>query len=86
VTEEGVGVHLTRLRSRSFPVGFWVHPAVRSMASALRIAAVPKVVLSKSRRAAGVKLPAASDRLGVIVGGAMLPFVPVAWVLTERAV
>lgn len=59
---------------------------MRSIASALRLAAVPKVVLSSSRRAAGVKLPAASDRFGVIVGGAMVPFFPSAGILTERAV
>jgi hypothetical protein len=46
------------------------------MTSALLLAAVPIVVLCKSRRAAGVKFPEASARRGVDDGGAMLPFLP----------
>lgn len=43
------------------------------MASALLAAAVPIVLLFKSLLAAGVKLPTASDLLGVHDGGAILP-------------
>jgi hypothetical protein len=72
----GAGVH--RMRFRSFSLAFVPpsHPAVRSMASALLIAAVPKVLRSSNRRAAGVRLPAASERRGVHEGGAILVFVP----------
>ncbi len=41
-----------------------------SMASARLLAAVPSVVLWSSLRAAGVKFPVASERRGVILGGA----------------
>jgi len=47
-----------------------------SIASARLVAAVPNAVLSNNRRAAGVKF--ASVRRGVHVGGAILPFFPVA--------
>ena len=53
------------------------HPDVRAIDSARLVAAVPMVLRSKSRRAAGVKLPAASDRRGVQDGGAILPLLPV---------
>jgi len=72
---EGVGVHRTRSRSLSFPLVS--HPDVRVIDSARLAAAVPMVLRSKSRRAAGVKLPAASDRRGVQDGGAIFPLLPV---------
>ena len=74
-TAEGVGVHRTRSRSLSLPLVS--HPDVRAIDSARLAAAVPMVLRSKSRRAAGVKLPAASDRRGVQDGGAIPPFLPV---------
>lgn len=70
----GVGVHRTRLRSFPFPFKLLSHPAERSIASALFTAAVPIVLRSSSLRAAGVRLPAASERRGVHDGGAILPF------------
>ena len=72
---EGVGVHRTRSRSLSLPLVS--HPDVRAMDSARLAAAVPMVLRSKSRRAAGVKLPGASDRRGVQDGGAIPPLLPV---------
>jgi hypothetical protein len=44
------------------------------MASALLEAIAPIVVRTSSRRAAGVKFPAASERFGVQLGGAIDPF------------
>ena len=64
-----MGVQRTRFKSFCFPS----HPAILSIASALREAAVP-IVRSSSRRAAGVKFPAASERRGVQLGGAIDPF------------
>lgn len=61
----GVGVHLTLLRSLSL----LVYPLILSIASARRAAAVPMVVLSNSRFAAGVRLPGALR--GVQDGGAI---------------
>lgn len=73
----GVGVHRTLFKSFSFPLTLLPsHPVLRSMASALLTAAVPIVLLSSSRLAAGVRLPAASDRRGVHEGGAIFPFLP----------
>lgn len=73
VFDVGVGV---QRRSLSFPFVPESQPASRSMASALLLAAVPSVVLWSNRRAAGVRLPAASARRGVHDGGAMFPFFP----------
>jgi hypothetical protein len=75
----GAGVH--RMRFRSFTFVSPSHPAVRSIASALLIAAVPRVLRSNNRRAAGVRLPAASERRGVHEGGGipsflLVPLVP----------
>jgi hypothetical protein len=71
------------MRFRSFSLAFVPpsHPAVRSIASALLVAAVPRALRSSNRRAAGVRLPAASERRGVHEGGAILPFVPLMGVL-----
>lgn len=64
----GVGVHRTWLRSFSLePPQLVVLP----IASARRAAAVPSVVLSSNRFAAGVRLPGASALRGVQPGGAM---------------
>jgi hypothetical protein len=63
-----------RFRSFSFVFVPPSHLAVRSIASALFIAAVPSVLRSSNRRAAGVRLPAASERRGVHEGGGILPF------------
>lgn len=77
VVDVGVGVHLVFAKSRSFPLELSQPPAL-SIASARRVAATPIVVLCKSLCAAGVRLPEASDRLGVQDGGAIEPldFVP----------
>jgi len=84
-TDVGVGVHRTRSRSFSFPL-LDSQPAVRSIASALLAAAVPMVVRSSRRRAAGVRFPLASARRGVHEGGGMLPFFPSKAVLILRGV
>lgn len=76
MTGLGVGVHRTRLRSFSFPATLPSHLADRSIASALRVAAALSAVRSSSLLAAGVRLPAASERRGVHDGGAMFPFFP----------
>lgn len=78
VTGDGVGVHRTRLRSLFFALLPPSQPAFLSIASALFTAAVPNVLLSRSRLAAGVRLPGAFDRRGVHEGGAMFPFLGVA--------
>ena len=70
----GAGVHRMRFKSFSFTAEPPSHPAVRSITSALLIAAVPKVLRSSNRRAAGVRLPAASERRGVHEGGGIPPF------------
>jgi hypothetical protein len=54
------------------------------MASARLLAAVPIVDLCNNRRAAGVKLPTTSARRGVMVGGAILPFLPKSGVFAVR--
>jgi hypothetical protein len=69
IVDVGVGVHRTRLRSFSFPFDF----ATRVMISARLADAVPEVVRSNSRLAAGVRFPAASTLRGVQVGGPMSP-------------
>lgn len=68
------GVHRTRFKSFSLGFAPPSHLAVRSIASALLMAAVPRVLRSSNRRAAGVKLPGASERRGVHEGGGILPF------------
>ena len=69
-TELGVGVQRTRLRSFCLVPS---HPDMRPIASARRVAAVPIVVRSSNRFAAGVSDPDASARRGVIDGGPMSP-------------
>lgn len=84
VTGLGVGVHRTLFNScsRAFEPS---QPACRPITSARLAAAVPNVVLSNSRLAAGVKLPSAL--LGVHVGGAIpLFFEPPASDLTVDGV
>ena len=66
----GVGVHRTWLRSFSLPPP---QPDILPIASARRDAAVPSVVLSSNRFAAGVRLPGASALRGVQLGGAIEP-------------
>lgn len=83
-TGVGVGVHRTLSTPLSLPFAPRSQPALCSMASARRLAAAPMVVLCSNRRAAGVRLPAASARRGVMVGGAMDPFAPRNGVLPLR--
>lgn len=80
VTGLGVGVHLTLSSSFSFSCRLSSQPAERVIASARLVAAVPKVVLSSSRLAAGVSEPgvAATFRWGVHDGGGITPFLTVA--------
>ena len=89
VTGVGVGVHLTLLRSFSLlalrPL-VPSHPAIFSIASARRDAAVPMAVRSNSLRAAGVNAPAASALRGVHEGGGIDPFLIEALPLTELEV
>jgi hypothetical protein len=74
VTGLGVGVHLTLSISLLLAFALPSQPFIRAIASALRAAAVPIVVRSSSRFAAGVNDPGASARRGVQLGGAMDPF------------
>lgn len=66
LTGLGLGVHRTLPKSFSFPPS---QPAIRCITSARLAAAVPIVVRSNNRFAAGVKLP--SVRRGVQLGGAI---------------
>ena len=73
VTGLGVGVQRTLCKSCSLAFEpLPSHPDDLLIASARREAAVPIVVLSSSRRAAGVSAPSAF--LGVHDGGGMEPF------------
>ena len=85
VTGDGVGVHRTLSTPLSLPRAPKSQPALCSMASARLLAAVPSVVLWSSLRAAGVKFPAASERRGVILGGAIVPFFPESGVFANRS-
>lgn len=69
----GVGVHRTWFRSFSFELPLPLQLDIFPIASARRAAAVPNVVLSNSRFAAGVRLPGASALRGVQLGGAIEP-------------
>lgn len=69
----GVGVHRIRFRSFSLELPLPLQPDIFPTASALRAAAVPSVVLSNNRFAAGVRLPGASALRGVQLGGAIEP-------------
>jgi len=84
VTGDGVGVHRTLSTPLSLPLAPKSQPALCSMASARRLAAVPRVVRCNNRRAAGVKFPAASARRGVMFGGAIVPFLPESGVFANR--
>ena len=65
-----------RFKSLSFRFAF-SHRADCSIASVRLAAEAPIAVRSKSRLAAGVKLPAASARRGVHEGGSISPLFPV---------
>lgn len=71
----GVGVHRILFISLSFGCDV-AQPDALSIASARLDARAPIVVLSNNRLAAGVRFPAASDRLGVHDGGGIDPFRP----------
>lgn len=69
----GVGVHRIWFKSFSLDPPLPPQPDTFPMASARRAAAVPNVVLSNNRFAAGVRLPGASALRGVQLGGAIVP-------------